>query len=350
MTEGTRHERPEHTSPRRLVIPRVGSPSVLRVEPYEPASPGPGQVRVRVHYAGINFADLMMRLGLYRPKPKMPFTPGYELSGAVESLGSGVDDLEIGQPIVAVVPSGAQQTHLCVDRHQVIALPEDISLERAAAIPVTYLTAWHMLVHLGALRKGETVLIHGIAGGVGTAAVQIAKLFEAGAIYGTASSSKAEQVMKMRAKMLPKSGFGADLLRQTDGRGADHILDPIGGAHLRESYDALAPGGKLYSFGLSSAAPSAFFNPFAALKALWSMRGFSMSQMMIDNRAVLGVHMGTFADQELLRGHLAKILESVSQGKLSPIVDSVFHLEDAQAAHQHIHDRRNFGKVLLDLR
>jgi synaptic vesicle membrane protein VAT-1 len=350
MIQSDRHERSENHSPRRLVIPRVGSPNVLRVDPLDPETPGPAQVRVRVHYAGINFADLMMRLGLYRPKPKMPFTPGYELSGVVDSLGSGVTDIAEGQPVVAVVPSGAQQTHLCVERNQVIPLPDDIPLEQAAAIPVTYLTAWHMLVHLGALRKGETVLIHGIAGGVGTAAVQIAKLFEAGTIFGTASSSKAEQIHLMRAKMLPKTEFGADLLRQTDGRGADHILDPIGGSHLRESYDVLAPGGRLYSFGLSSAAPSSFFNPFAALKALWHMRGFSMSQMMIDNKAVLGIHMGTFQDQELLRGHLAKILAAVGEGKLKPVVDSVFHLDDAQKAHEHIHARKNFGKVLLDLR
>jgi NADPH:quinone reductase-like Zn-dependent oxidoreductase len=228
-------------------------------------------------------------------------------------------------------------------------VPEGVSLEDAGAIPVTYLTAWHMLAHLGNLREGETVLIHGIAGGVGTAAMQIAKLFKAGVVYGTASPSKVDGVNERGGVLINRDNFAAELMRETKGRGVDHILDPVGGSVLRQSYKCLAPGGRLYTFGLSAAAPGRRLNPFAALKAVFAMRGFNLSQMMMDNRGVFGVHMGTFSDFDLLRGHLSQIIEHVVCGDFEPVIDSVFPLAESTQAHEHIHARRNVGKVLLDL-
>ncbi len=335
---------------RRLVIPRNGPPRVLEVQPCEVREPGAGELRIRAAFAGINFADLMMRLGLYRPKPRLPFTPGYELSGTVDAVGEGVEGFEVGASVVAVVPDGAQQTHVLAPAAQTMLLPEGVALELAAALPVTYLTAWHMLVHLGNVQANETVLIHGIAGGVGTAALQIAKLFLAEPVFGTASPAKAEGILKRRGRLLARTDFANDLMRQTKGRGADHILDPIGGAHLRESYECLAPGGRLYAYGLSSAAPGSRFKPLAALKALWGMRGFGLSRMMLENRGIFGVHMGTFQEQDLLSKHLQTILGHVKSGKLEPVLDETFPVEQAAAAHQRLHDRKNFGKVLLDLR
>lgn len=335
---------------RRLVIPRSGPPSVLRVDSCELREPGPGELRIRGAFAGINFADLMMRLGLYRPKPPTPFTPGYEVSGTVDAVGAGVEGFEPGERVVAALASGGQQTHVIAQAAQTMRLPDEVELETAAAIPVTYLTAWHMLVHLGHLQPGESVLIHGIAGGVGTAALQIAQLFQSGEVYGTASASKAEGVARLGGVLLEREDFASDLMRRSEGRGADHILDPIGGAHLRRSYECLAPGGRLYVFGLSAAAPSARFKPLAALRALFGMRGFGLSRMMMENRGVFGVHMGTFTDHGLLARHLGRILEHVQGGELAPVVDRVFPLDEAQAAHEHIHARQNFGKVLLDLR
>jgi NADPH:quinone reductase-like Zn-dependent oxidoreductase len=338
------------SSARRLVIPRSGPPSVLRVEPCDTREPGAGELRIHGAFAGINFADLMMRLGLYRPKPRMPFTPGYEASGTVDAIGEGVEGFELGDRVVAALASGGQQTHIIAQAAQAMHLPDDVELEAAAAIPVTYLTSWHMLVHLGHLQPGETVLIHGIAGGVGTAALQIAKLHEAGVVFGTASASKAQEIAELGGVLLDRGAFRDDLMRHSKGRGVDHVLDPIGGGHLRKSYECLAPGGRLYTFGLSAAAPSTRFNPLAAVRALFGMRGFGLSRMMMENRGVFGVHMGTFTDHSLLSKHLGRILGHVRSGELVPVVDSVFPLDQAQAAHEHIHGRRNFGKVLLDLR
>lgn len=334
---------------KRLIITRNGPPDVLRVEACGITEPGEGEIRVRGAFAGINFADLMMRLGLYRPKPVLPFTPGYEVSGTVDALGPGVDSLAVGDRVVSLVPNGAQQSHVVAKAAQSMVVPEEISLEQAAVIPVNYLTAWHMLVHLGKVRANESVMIHGIAGGVGLAALQIAKLFLAEPVFGTASPIKAEGILKRRGKLVGRSDFAADLMRQTKGRGVDHLLDPVGGTQLRDSYDCLATGGRLYVYGLSSAAPGRKFKPLAALKALWGMRGLGLSEMMMKNRGVFGVHLGTFDDYDLLRAHLEEIIEHVREERLEPVVDHVFPLEQAHRAHEHIHSRMNFGKVLLDL-
>jgi len=336
-------------SAKRLIIPKFGDPKVLRIEACEPRQPAGGELLIRGAFAGVNFADLMMRLGLYRPKPRVPFTPGYEVSGVVESLGDGVEGFAIGDRVVAIVPDGAQQTHVIAQASATMVVPSTIGLDVAAVIPANYLTAWHLLVHLGNVQANETVMIHGIGGGVGLAALQIAKLFLAEPVFGTTSPIKAEGILKRRGKLVGRSDFAADLMRQTHGRGADHILDAVGGKQLRRSYECLAPGGRLYAFGLSAAAPGRKFKPLAALKALFHMRGFNLSEMMMKNRGVFGVHLGTFEDHELLRSHLSKIVEHVESERLEPVIDHVFPLEDAHRAHEHIHARMNFGKVLLDL-
>ena len=159
--------------PRRLVITKAGSPSVLDVVEMPMPEPQKGEVRVEVHFAGINFADTLMRLGLYQPRPQFPFTPGYEVSGVIHSLGKGVTEFKVGQRVVAAMSNGGQASHVIAPIARVIPLPDEMSLEKAASMPVTYMTAHHMLHYLGNLKPTDTVLIHGGAGGVGTAAVQL---------------------------------------------------------------------------------------------------------------------------------------------------------------------------------
>ena len=159
--------------PRRIVLTKAGGPSTLAVIPMEMPEPEAGELRIEVAYAGINFADLLMRLGLYQPRPKYPFTPGYELSGVVDAIGEGVTGFSIGQRVVAALPNGGQASHVIVNSQRALPLPDDVGLDIAASIPVTYLTAHHMLHHLGHMNQNDAVLIHGGAGGVGTAALQI---------------------------------------------------------------------------------------------------------------------------------------------------------------------------------
>jgi NADPH:quinone reductase-like Zn-dependent oxidoreductase len=160
----------------------------------EMPKPKAGEIRIEVAYAGINFADLLMRLGLYQPRPKYPFTPGYELSGVVDAVGDGVTDFSIGQRVVAALPNGGQASHVIVNSQRALHLPDEVGLDVAASIPVTYLTAHHMLHHLGHMTQNDAVLIHGGAGGVGTAALQICQWAGVSNVWATASGHKSSTI------------------------------------------------------------------------------------------------------------------------------------------------------------
>ena len=330
-------------------ITKAGSPSVLNIKKIEISSPNEGEVCIEVHYAGINFADTLMRLGLYQPRPPFPFTPGYEVSGVIHSLGSGVTEFEVGQRVVAAMPTGGQCSHISVKTSRVIVIPDEMGLDEAAAMPVTYLTAHHMLHYLGHLKKGETVLIHGGAGGVGTAALQLCQWAGIEQVWATASGHKGDIIKSFGGIPIDRHNqdFTKIVKEATDGRGVDHILDPIGGENLTRSLGCLAEGGKLYTYGLSSAAPSSKRSLLKAFFALRKTPKFDALRLMTRNRGVFGVHMGTWKDEEAMSQQLDRIMTGVKEGHLKPVIDSVFDAKDVAKAHQHIHDAKNIGKVLL---
>lgn len=335
--------------PRRLVITKAGSPSVLDVIEMSMPEPKEGEVCIEVHYAGINFADTLMRLGLYQPRPAFPFTPGYEVSGTIHSLGKGIKGLSVGQRVVAAMPNGGQSSHVLAASSRVIPLPDEMSLEKAAAMPVTYLTAHHMLHHLGNLKSTDSVLIHGGAGGVGTAALQLCQWAGVSKVWATASGHKAEIIKKYNAIPIDRHNqdFVEVIKQATKGRGVDHILDPISGENLKRSLKVLAMGGKVYSFGMSAAAPT---SKRSLLKAYFAWRKtpkLDPLKMMSRNQGVFGVHMGTWDNEEVIAEQLKRIMNGVETGVLDPVIDSIFTVEDAAKAHQHIHDAKNIGKVLL---
>lgn len=331
-------------------ITKAGPPSVLDIQDIEIPSPKEGEICIEVHYAGINFADTLMRLGLYQPRPPYPFTPGYEVSGVVHSVSKNArDEFEIGQRVVAAMPTGGQCSHVAVKTSRVIAIPDEMGLDEAAAMPVTYLTSHHMLHHLGNLRKEDSVLIHGGAGGVGTAALQLCRWAGIERVWATASGSKREIIESLGGTAIDRHNedFVAIIKEATDGRGVDHILDPIGGNNLTRSLSVLAEGGKLYTYGLSAAAPTAKRSLFKAFRALRKTPKFDALKLMTRNRGVFGVHMGTWKNEEVMAQQLHRIMEGYAQGHLKPVIDSVFDAKDVAKAHQHIHDAKNVGKVLL---
>ena len=312
-------------------------------------SPGVGEVRVKVAYAGINFADLLMRMGFYNPRPPYPFTPGYEVSGVVDAVGEGVEGWTVGQRVVAAMRNGGQASYVLAPSERVIALPDGFSLESAAATPVTYLTAHHMLHHLGHMTSEDSVLIHGGAGGVGTAALQLCRWAGVEKVWSTSSKQKHHVLERYGARAIDRHNedFASIIKQETNGRGVDHILDPIGGDHLRRSLSSLAEGGRLYTYGLSAAAPTSKRSLLKAIFALRKSPKFDPLRLMTRNRGVFGVHMGTWTDEKVMRQQLQRIIEGIQSGHLEPIIDSVFPAEEVQAAHQHIHDAKNIGKVLL---
>ncbi len=247
------------------------------------------------------------------------------------------------------MPTGGQCSHVLVKVSRVIPIPDEMGLDEAAAMPVTYLTAHHMLHYLGHLKKGETVLIHGGAGGVGTAALQICQWAGIEQVWATASGHKADIIKSFDGIPIDRHNedFTSIIKDATDGRGVDHILDPIGGDNLTRSLSCLAEGGRLYTYGLSSAAPSSKRSLLRAFFALRKTPKFDALRLMTRNRGVFGVHMGTWKNEEAMAEQLHRIMEGVQQGHLKPVIDSVFDAKDVSKAHQHLHDAKNIGKVLL---
>lgn len=334
---------------RRVEFTKAGSPSTIRVADMPMPEPKLGQVRVKVAFAGINFADLLMRLGFYQPRPPYPFTPGYEVSGVIDSIGDEESEFTVGQRIVAAMSTGGQASHVVVDARRVLPLPDEITLEDAAAIPVTYLTAHHMLHHLGHLGQDESVLIHGGAGGVGTAALQLCQWAGVSQVWATASGSKSEIIESYGGRAIDRHNqdFVSIIKKETDGQGVDHILDPIGGDNLARSLSVLKEGGRLYTYGMSAVAPTSKRSMLRSFLAWRKTPAFDPLRLMTRNRGVFGVHMGTWKNEVVMLEQLQRVMEGVLSGALKPVIDTVFDVEDVAKAHQYLHDGKNIGKVLL---
>ena len=335
---------------KKVIYPKIGGPESIQIIESKLETPTKDQVKVRVHRAGINFADLMMRQGLYGSNPDFPFTPGYEISGEIIELGENVYWLKKGQRVIAMTGFGGYSEEVLVESNRIVPIPDSVSFDQAAAMPVTYGTAYHMLVHLGGLKEGDSILIHHAAGGVGTAAAQICKAFGAGLIIGTASEHKKEFVESLGMHFVnrDKEDFVEVCKELTEGKGVHQAIDPVAGKHLMRSYDALRNGGKLHCFGASSAVPKEKRSMIAAFKMWISTPKFNPLKMMNSNKAVFGVHMGRMDDSTIFEEHLSDLGELMELGKIDPIIDSIWRFEEVANAQRYIHNRKNKGKVLLD--
>ena len=332
-----------------------GGPEVLRVEERPDPEVGPGQVRVAVKAAGINFADTMARVGLYPEAPKPPCVVGYEAAGEVESVGAGVTDFKPGDRVIAGTRFGGQASMISVDEAQVVPLPDRLSFEQGAAVVVNYATAWAALSIMGGLKPGERVLIHAAAGGVGISATQIARSIGA-EIFGTASGSKHDAIRAQgveHAIDYREQDFEQEVNRITDGEGVDVIMDALGPTSFRKDYRLLRQGGRLIMYGLSEASTEKGRSIPKALSALARMPLATMPwwkslSLMNENKGVFGLNMLGWWDAEgsLDRaiGPLQPLLES---GELEPVVAEAFPFERAGEAHTFIAERRNVGKVVL---
>ena len=332
---------------KRIVYTKRGGLEAIEIIDEKSPEPGNNEVMVEVHRAGINFADLMMRQGLYGAAPDFPFTPGYEVSGVIRAIGSDVERHNVGDRVVALTGFGGYAEQVVVSEERAWTLPDNVSFDAAAAMPVTYLTAHHMLVHLGNFREGDSVLVHHAAGGVGTATAQIVKALKGGRIYGTASVEKADFVEEMGMIHIPR---GEDFVQRIKGEsdGVHHALDPVGGKHVMESYKALRNGGRLYVFGASSAVKGPKRSLWTAIKMWRTTPRFDPIRMMNSNKSVYGVHMGMWKDEEIAREQMVALASMLEKGQIDPVIDSVYRFEDVAKAQQFIHNRGNRGKVLLD--
>jgi len=314
---------------------------------------GPRSVKLRVEAAGVNFADLLQRLGLYGHAPKLPYIPGFEVAGEVTSLGSEVTSFSMGDRVAALIPTGGYSDTVVADDFAVKKIPPGISPEEAAAIPVNYLTAWFCLFSFGFLARKERVLIHTAAGGVGVAAVQLA-LDKGAEVFATAGSEEKLRFLdkigvQHRVSYL-KPDWSEQIRRLADPEGIDVVLDSVGGECLQKSYELLAPLGRLVSFGLSKAVPGPRRNWIKTLLAWWQTPRFSPLALIDRNVSVSGFHLGLLDSKaDVVSDAFDQILSKVSAGILTPIVSKTFPLSASGVAQAHhfMHERRNMGKVVL---
>jgi NADPH:quinone reductase-like Zn-dependent oxidoreductase len=335
---------------RQIWITRYGPPEVLAVREAPDPAPKSDEVRIRVAASGINFADIIGRVGAYPDMPPAPVVPGYEISGRVDAVGANVDGQWLGREVFAQTRFGGYADVVCVPVQQAFPCPLGLPVSEAAAIPVNYLTAWQLLVVMGSLRRGDTVLVHSAGGGVGIAATQIAKHFGA-RVIGTASAAKHEQLRALGVDHLidyRTEDFEKRTRDITNGRGVELILDAVGGDSIRKGYRVLAPTGRIGVFGISSAVTQKKRSLLGLLGMLASTPRFHPLSLMNANKGVFGVNLGhLWGEADRVRGWAAELMDLYEKGAIKPVIARSFKFDDAAAAHHFIQDRQNIGKVLL---
>jgi NADPH:quinone reductase-like Zn-dependent oxidoreductase len=329
---------------RAVVITKHGGPDVLKVEERPDPALGSGQVRIDVRAAGINFADVMARMGFYPDAPKTPCVVGYEVAGEILEVAEGVETHKPGDRVMGWTRFGGHASQVVVDADDAIPLPERLSFEQGAAVPVNYSTAWAGLMRYGSLQPGERVLLHAAAGGVGIAATQVAKRHGA-EVHGTASPAKHEAIR----------GFGVDVAHDYTKDGwekglpkFDLVMDAIGGPSFRRSYEMLRPGGRLVAFGASSVVSGDSRNFLTAAKTMVRMPRFNLVKQMSISKTVIGLNMLTLWDEfGSLESFVTPLQEMLADGDAEPVVAKAFPFEQAGEAHSYIAARKNVGKVVL---
>jgi synaptic vesicle membrane protein VAT-1 len=336
---------------RAVWITKFGSTEVLEVRTGPDPSPGPGQVRIRVHAAGLNFAEVMARQGLYPDAPKPPCVVGYEVAGVVDAVGPDVDGPAVGRRVLALVRFGGHAELVCAPATQVVELPETLGFEEAAAIPVNYLTAFHMLFRVAYLRAGQRVLVHMAAGGVGIAVLQLCRTVPDVVTFGSASVTKHE-ALRAEGCTHPidyrTEDYAARIRDLTGGEGVDLVLDPLGGRDWKRGMRLLRPVGHLIAYGFANLTGGERRNLGRLARQVSGVPLLTPLGLMDRNRTVSGVNLGhLWSRPDLLREELDEILALWRSGAVKPRVDTVYPFARAAEAHRRITERRNVGKVVL---
>ena len=336
---------------RAIWITKAGGPAALAVRETPDPEPGPGRVRIRVHAAGLNFAEVMAAQGLYPDAPKPPCVVGYEVAGVVDALGEGTQEPAAGCRVLALTHFGGHADVVCVPAEQVLQIPAAMSFEEAAAIPVNYITAYHMLFRVAGIRPGERVLVHMAAGGVGIAVLQLCRTVADVEVFGTSSAAKHE-ALRAEGCAHPidyrTADYAAEVSRLTGGEGVDIVLDGLGGKDWRKGLKLLRPCGHLIAFGFANMTSGQRRHPSRMAAQLLGVPLITPLQLMSQNRSISGVNIGHLWGQvALLREELQAVLALWEEGTIKPRIDRSYPFTEAAAAHQRILQRQNIGKVLL---
>jgi NADPH:quinone reductase-like Zn-dependent oxidoreductase len=304
---------------------RPAGPEALEVRETADPEPCPGQVRIRVCAAGLNFAEVMAAQGLYPDAPKPPCVVGYEVAGVIDAVGDGTQGHAPGQRVLALTHFGGHADVVCVPTEQVLPMPDAMSFEEAAAIPVNYLTAYHMLFRVANVRRAERVLVHMAAGGVGTAVLQLCRTVGDLEVFGTASAAK-HDVLKAEGCAHPidyhATDYAAEVARLTGGEGVDIVLDPLGGHDWRKGLKLLRPCGRLVAYGFANLASGQRRRPARLVSQVAGIPLLTPLGLMNHNRTISGVNIGHLWGQvAILREELQAVLALWDRGSVKPLID-----------------------------
>lgn len=340
---------------RAIWIPKAGAPDILQLRETPDPTPGPGEVRVRAKACGLNFAEVMARQGLYPDMPPTPCIVGYEVGGVVDAVGEGVTLVNVGDRVAALCRFGGHADTVIVPEKQCFGMPDSMSFEEGAALPVNYLTAYHMLFQVFRAKPGDHILIHMAAGGVGTAVLQLCQTIgEPGAgvtTYGTASAGKHDYVRSHGCDHpidYRTLDYVEEIKRLTDGRGVDLIMDALGGDDWNKGYEILRASGLLIAFGWANMNVGNKRSLLRIVSQLFKMKRYAPPKFMDDNRGIAGVNMGhMWHEVDMLRGQGMALMELFEAGKIKPHIDKVFSFEEAADAHRYLEQGKNVGKIVL---
>ena len=336
---------------RTVVITKFGPPDVLQFRDLDIPSIGARDVLVRTRAIGLNFAEVFARLGYYPRIPKPPFVPGIEFSGIVDAVGSAVRGLKKGDRVFGITKHNAYAEYIAVSKDFLMRMPHAMTFEDAAAFGVASMTAYHGLVTLAHLRKEERLLIHAAAGGVGTAALQVAKHFGAIAYATVGSQAKMKVAEELGAEVVINYSDNdfADVIRnETNGKGLDVIFDSVGGKVMRKGWKLLAPMGRYVLYGFAAVANERGVNKFKALQESISVPLIYPPSMVTKNVSLMGFNLFFLSQKtEYLRKAMSQLLQWYEKGILRPIVGSVFPFDQIVEAQRFLQSRKSIGKVVV---
>jgi NADPH:quinone reductase-like Zn-dependent oxidoreductase len=337
-----------------VVVEKAGGYDHLKIKESPHPQPRKGEVLIEVKACGVNFADCVLRMGVYSSAKKYgwPITPGFEVSGIIREAGEGVSSFSPGQKVIALTLFGGYTTHLAVPEKQVLALPEGWSFEQGAAIPVIFLTAYYALFFLAHPRKGDLLLVHSAAGGVGSSLVQLGKITGCEVVGVVGASHKADLVKELGADaVIDKSQM--PLWKEAEAiapQGFDVVLDANGAETLKESYAHLKSGGKLVVYGFHTMFSKGRGKP-NWIKMIWDYFRtpcFNPLKMTNDNHSVLAFNLSYLFDKtDLLQEAMQKILDWFKEKKLKAPPIQTYPLEEAARAHQDLESGQTVGKLVL---
>lgn len=322
-----------------IVITEPGGPEVLALRDVPAPVPGPGEVLIDVAAAGLNRADVLQRHGNYPVPPGAPEYPGLEISGRVAAVGTGVEGLEVGADVVALLSGGGYAEQVAVPAGQVLPVPPEMDLVTAAALPEVAATVFSNLFMAAGVHEGEYVLIHGGAGGIGTMAIQLVAAFGAVPMVTASSPAKLELARSLGAKVLinyKEQDFVEEVRAATNGHGADVILDVMGAKYLQRNVDALAVAGRLVIIGLQGGT-RAELDLNALMRKRCAVMGTTLRARPVEEKSAIMASVGEY------------VWPLIKDGSVKPLVDRTFPLAEAAAAHEYFDSGQHTGKVLLTL-